>query len=1292
MPSNTQLHPLRNKIWLVAGIFISMILLFVWYVGAEKAIETNNINSFISISLALRLSIVALSVLMLWTLRSIYQSLQSTLGAPAQELHHQIVNLGSGNFYEPIAVPDDLQDSVLGWLSQMQINLARIDAARKKAEDTLASTSQRLTNIINATQVGTWERNIQTGAMLINNRWAHMLGYSVAELEPICNETWLHRIHPDDVEQVEILQQMHFQGDVPVFECKIRMRHKQGHYIWVLSRGSLLSCTADNAPEWMAGSDLDISAMENANTQLHENEQQMRVMLSDMPIGVALIDENGKIFFRNRYLIELLGYTDIDVPDLNAWWPVAYPDPVYRSEVQEAWEAALLAAKNGKQIISSHTYTVTALNGCKFEVQISGITTRFGFLATFVDQTETRHIQSQLEEAKALADTNIARLGTAAKVAELGIWELRLSDRSMIWDNRMFDIYQAPDHVREAGASVEFWQSRVHPEDVGDAQAKLAAAIAGTGSYDLVFRIILNNKIRYIQADGKVERDKNGRALKVVGINRDITSQYTLERSLRKSKREADAANEAKSAFLATMSHEIRTPINGMLGMIKLLTHTELTTQQLDYAKKAENATKALLGIINDILDFSKIEAGKFDLDSANFELADLLHDLSIVLSSNLNNKHVEVLFKPDPQIPPILVGDQLRLSQILLNLAGNAIKFTNKGAVILSISLTNQTIDRDGHRRVELEFSVQDTGIGIAPDKLLHIFDSFSQAESSTARRFGGTGLGLAISKRLVAMMGGDLQVNSKVGQGSRFYFTLTLDAPAVQPKVERSKQFQNLRLLIVDDNAISREIMTAMCSALGWQSESAESGVAALEKLQSTGIAHYDVILMDWRMPGLDGWETVRRIRAIPVEGPEPIIVMITAHGLEFFNQKSKDDSNPIIDGYLFKPITASMLFDAVTDAATARNGIQVRSQSAVKTRHLAGKRILVVEDNRLNQQIAKELLELNGAQVDIASDGVSGVEQALKSRPDVILMDMQMPDIDGLEATRRILKEPAMRGIPIIAMTANAMNSDRDTCIAAGMIDHISKPIDLDKLIKSILKHTASNLPVFAHEDGAAKPVPAQRLVNVELAVERIGGNRQFYDKLIVAVRGDGQTQLRDFKNYLALGDFSSAARCLHTFKGLVATLGAESLAQLAAATELIINQVEPGSERDAQLLRRITEIETLLQQVMEELAVIPYANNQAGESIAEIRDITGATNGKVNSDQRKATLQQELTTLMNFLRSNNMRSVAICTEIKREHSNWLDIKELDLLLDIDETVNQLNFTHALTLCNNLIESIE
>jgi len=1226
----------------------------------------------------IRFAFIALGLMMLWTLWSIYQSLKKTLGASPNELHRRIADLGSGNFSTPIPVSGRLGDSILGWLSQMQINLAHLETARKAAEEKLEISTQRLTNIINATQAGTWERNLQTGSMLINERWANMLGYTLAELEPIDSSLWFRLLHPDDLEQAEILKQLHFQNKVSVYECKVRMQHKDGRWVWVLTRGSVVTRTPDGAPEWMAGSHLDISALEEANTQLRQNEKQMRTMLNEMPIGVGLVDESGKIFFRNRYLTHFLGYTELDAPNLARWWECAYPDPAYRDKVQRAWSKALTVASDGKQIIAAHTYTVTAKDGRKLDVEISGITTSFGFLATFVDQTENRQILQQLEEAKALAESNNIRLTRAAESAELGIFERNLIDNSYIWDKRMYAIYEIPEE-QQGALDYAYWRSRVHPDDLPGIDERFQVAMAGTGNYDPNFRIVRQDgSIRIIQMSAQIVRNRHGEPIKVLGINRDITVQKTLEDSLRIAKSEAEAANQAKSTFLATMSHEIRTPMNGMLGMIKLLTHTELTAQQLDYAKKAENATRALLDIINDILDFSKIEAGKFELDYTQFELSALLRDLSIVLSTNLSNKHIEVLFAHDESLPKILIGDALRLRQVLLNLTGNAIKFTEYGEVVLSITQSDLFEGANGRPQVSIEFAVQDTGIGIEPDKLDYVFESFNQAESSIARRFGGTGLGLAISKHLVELMGGQLQVTSTFGTGSRFYFTINFDVAAELPDAEARMTGAPLKVLIVDDNATSRDILTMMSRSMGWQSVCVDSGEAALAELAHRGFDHYAVILMDWRMPGMDGWETVRQIRATAEGGNRTVIVMVTAHGLEFFNSRSKEDSELIIDGYLFKPITASMLFDAVVDATAMKSGSPKRQKTQIRNQRLAGLRILVAEDNRINQQIARELLELNGAAVEIAVNGAHAVDQALASKPSVILMDMQMPDMDGLEATRRILMHADMQSIPIIAMTANAMSKDREACLAAGMVDHIPKPINVEHVIQSILKHVRPEAHTAKH---ARAP-----LVDVDLALHRLGGNRQFYEKLIDAVRNDAPVQLNALRKSLAHNDFASASRCLHTFKGLVATLGAEELAQRAAATEKLIRQEDHAASQDGSLERELQKIEESFIAVMQELD-----HQQASMTTSETA-IPMLSQDHGSHDLHKVTLQHALAALRELLKTNNMRSLALCKNIKHAHSNRLDINELDLLLDIDETVNELNFNRALLLCNNLIEMIE
>ena len=605
-------------------------------------------------------------------------------------------------------------------------------------------------------------------------------------------------------------------------------------------------------------------------------------------------------------------------------------------------------------------------------------------------------------------------------------------------------------------------------EDQALANRAIELALAGVQPYDIEFRVRLpDGTQRWIKANGLVTRDEAGQALTMTGINYDITERKNVEMTLLAAKHAAEAASVAKSSFLATMSHEIRTPMNGILGMLSLLKHTELTSRQLDYASKAESATRALLGIINDILDFSKVESGKLELDLQPVVLSDLLRELSVMLSSNLGDKQLEVLFAIDPGVPPVLIADDLRLRQVLLNLTGNAIKFTEQGEVVLAIRL----LAREGNV-VELEFSVRDSGIGIPAEKIEQIFEGFSQADTSTSRRFGGTGLGLAISRRLVALMGGELQVESVLGQGSRFHFSVRFEVSpgdvsnlpgAVAPALA------HLRVLIVDDNAVSRQVLQGMATMMGWQSDSFASGEAAIAQLARADCPSYQVILMDWRMPGLDGWETTRRIRQFKQGADAPVVIMVTAAGREMLASKPKREA-AMIDSYLVKPVTASILHDAVVEATVMHSGHAAARQARADTDRLGGLRLLVVEDNPLNQQIAKELLERSGARVEIAGSGIAGVDMALRANPpfDAILMDMQMPDIDGLEATRRIRAEAHMLAVPIIAMTANAMESDRTACLRAGMVDHVAKPIDMEILIHTLLHYVK---PVFS-------PVLAER----------------------------------------------------------------------------------------------------------------------------------------------------------------------------------------------------------------------
>ena len=707
------------------------------------------------------------------------------------------------------------------------------------------------------------------------------------------------------------------------------------------------------------------------------------------------------------------------------------------------------------------------------------------------------------------------------------------------------------------------WSRVIHPDDMAPLAAEWLRARQGGREFRCDARLRRHDGVwRVFDHHALAQQDAHGNVLGWVGSSTDRTESRAAHEALLLAKEEALKAGRAKTEFVANMSHEIRSPMNAVLGMLQLLQQTGMNERQQDYVAKAGSAARALLGLLNDILDFSKVEAGKLALDPHPFRFDKLWRDLAVILSANVGAKQVEVLFRIDPALPAAAVGDDLRLQQILLNLAGNAIKFTERGEVVVSARLAA----RSG-TRLAVCFAISDTGIGISDEQRQRIFDGFSQAEASTARRYGGTGLGLAISQRLVALMGGQLGVQSTVGKGSVFDFMLEFeiaDGAALAPVPFHA--LAHLSCLVVDDNPTARAVLGEMATSFGWRVDLAAGGEQALAMIAArieAGSA-YDVVFIDWRMPELDGWETSCRIRQLGASGKLPLIVMVTAYDREMLAQRQQDLS-PVLDGFVVKPVTASMLFDAVADARLEHRVHRPAVPMPAGSR-LAGLRLLLVDDNPANQQVASELLSNDGARVQVASSGLLAL-QALAGQaplPDLILMDIQMPEMDGYQTTQAILRQLGPAAPPIVAMTANVMAADRTAALNAGMADHVGKPFDLAQLIDVILLHVGrapvlpmEAAPALTLEIGAAPVVHDRSLpapgINSEAALKRMGGLKSIY---LMALRGfveEAARLLAQIDSARLTHDVQAALLPLHTLKGLAGTIGAERLQALARTAE-------------------------------------------------------------------------------------------------------------------------------------------
>ena len=645
-------------------------------------------------------------------------------------------------------------------------------------------------------------------------------------------------------------------------------------------------------------------------------------------------------------------------------------------------------------------------------------------------------------------------------------------------------------------------------------------------------------------------------------FNRMQTALSRSEAQLRVALDEAQSATKAKGQFLANMSHEIRTPMNAIIGMSHLTLQTQLSEQQRNYVGKIDSAAKSLLAIINDILDVSKVESGKLQIETVNFNLDALFDNLLTLFGQKAQEKDIELLFRVDPRIPEALRGDPLRLGQILTNYCSNALKFTEHGEVIVECRCEQQEEDQ-----LTLRFSVSDTGLGMSEEQMAKLFQAFEQADSSTTRRFGGTGLGLAISKHLAQLMGGEVGVESEPGRGSRFWFTARLQIQQ-GAKPAASLLAQDLigrRALVVDDNPAALEILANLMTAMQLDVSACSSGaeaIAAIRDVQDQDRA-FDMVVLDWQMPVMSGVDTARQIRDNPAITQQPAILMVSAYNREELRSELGDTP---VDGMLTKPVNASMLLDATMQAFGHRGAGDRPPREphrAQLQRQFHGARVLLVEDHPINREIAVALLSQAGIRVETAENGREGVEAVRNGDWDLVLMDMLMPEMDGLEATREIRNDTRFQKLPILAMTANVMSEEVARCLAAGMNDHIGKPIDVDDLFSKLDRWLPAR-DAQATEPGPAEAATAATLpdalpgIDLQRGLRNCAGSTDLYRKLLLRF-GDSQWDTGEqIAAALAADDTELAQRLTHTLKGLAGTIGAPALANLCMELEASLAQ--------------------------------------------------------------------------------------------------------------------------------------
>ena len=1064
----------------------------------------------------------------------------------------------------------------------------------KQKESELKDVTHRFKYAFQASNDGIFDWFVKSNQIYFSDRMYELFGYEPNEF-PATVDKWYELRHPETRDEAANNVVMALMEGTS-YESEYKAIKKNGEVIWLLDRGLVVEKDAEGTAVRVVGTHTDITKRKNYEEELKKAKDTLEIKVAErtkelqqilnkmkgqnLALNAAAIvsvsDTLGNITDVNEEFCKITQYTREELIGKNYRMLNSGLHP--KEFFKELWDT----------IAAGHVWRGQVCNKAKdgsfvwLDTVIAPVLGEnnqiIEYLSIRIDITPTKLAEAALAEAKESADKIIDIMPVPTVVT-------RVRDGVVIRPNMAMANLHGLKMTDFAGMKTIDWYAR--PE----VRAKIIEKMKNDGiviNYETQFKRLTTGEILDVLVSF-IPIQYLGEECLVASIM-DITEIKHIQKELAVAKESAEAATIAKSQFLATMSHEIRTPMNAIIGLSHLALKTDLNPKQLDYLIKIDRSAISLLGIINDILDFSKIEAGKLNIENTEFDLEQVLDTVANLVSQKAQEKGLEFSIHVAKDVPLNLIGDPLRIGQIITNFCSNSVKFTEKGDIVVTAE-----VEELSGENIKLRFAVRDTGIGLTPEQRNKMFQSFSQADSSTTRKYGGTGLGLAISKRLAELMGGTTWVESEYGKGSTFYFDGIFQVQKEQKRDEYvpTIDLRGLKVLVCDDNQTAREILQEALETFSFNVITAESGQEAIDLIEKEKEHPFDLVLMDWKMPEMDGLAASKIITGMRLP-KTPIIIMMTAFGREEIAEKAIEIG---IKAFLIKPVSYSTLFDTIMEsygkeARTKHAHFKKGMKHIQEMEKIKGARILLAEDNEINQQVASELLEGVGFIVEIANNGEEAVAKVSSSgtpsKYDIVFMDLQMPVMDGYTATRAIRELSRYVDLPLVAMTADAMLGIKEKCLECGMQDFVTKPIDPDEVFGALVKwvkpgvRSTQNIPVQKPVEQTGIELPEFVNIDIKNGLSRVGNNKKLYTDLLQKLYKNNLNIVSDIRTAIQKGEQELSIRLAHTIKGVSGNLGAVELNQAAGDLENALRKEIP-----ADIEQYIVKFNDRLQKVLHEL---------------------------------------------------------------------------------------------------------